>query len=134
RSLLLGEVNVTVRTSLLEILDSVPVWPSQAHKSLMSELLDNVVGGKHVQMFKPTTSGEVARVYGPAVDLYWPSPVLSTGFRTEIDGLSVIGDATGLSRGIVQAITSGAAWAVVETGGMAAYDSIRANPSSSAAA
>jgi hypothetical protein len=134
RSLLLGEVSVTSGPSPIEILDKVPVWPSQAHKSLMAELLDNVVGGAHVRMFKPVTSAEVMRVYGPAVDLYWPSPVLSTGFRTEIDGLSVIGDATGLSRGIVQAMTSGAAWAAVEAKGMAAYDGIRANLSSSAAA
>ena len=134
RSLLLAELNMTGGPSPREILDSVPIWPTQAHRSLMSELLDNVIDGKNVKMFEPTTSSETVRVYGPAVDLYWPSPALSTGFRTEVDGLSVIGDATGLSRGIVQAMTSGAAWALVETGRMAAYGNTQANPSSSAAA
>jgi len=134
RSLLLGEVSTRMGSVSRDILDRIPVWPSQAHRSLMSELLDNVVGGKHVHMFKPTASEEVVRIYGPAVDLYWPLPALSQGFRTAIDGLSVIGDAAGLSRGIVQAMTSGAAWALVEARGVATYDEVRADPSSSAAA
>jgi uncharacterized FAD-dependent dehydrogenase len=86
-------------------------------------------------MFDQASGEGVVRIYGPAIDLYWPSPVLSSGFRTQIDGLSVIGDAAGVSRGIVQALVSGAAWALVETAGMGLYGSNRAaQPDSSAAA
>lgn len=136
RSLLLGELRAREGSlSPAEILDTVPIWPSDAHKSLMSELLDNVVGGKHIHMLEPTASEQVVRIYGPSVDLYWPSPALTPGFRTEIDGLSVIGDAAGVSRGIVQALASGAAWALVEAARIGLYDRhCSSQPDSSVAA
>jgi uncharacterized protein len=135
RTLLLGEVRLsTADTVATNILDTVPLWPSKVHRLLMKELLDNVVGGRHVDMFSWTAAERNVRVYGPCVDLYWPAPLLAEGFRTEVEGLSVIGDATGMSRGILQAMASGAAWALVEVGNAGMYNEHRAMQTDSMAA
>ncbi|ABD88218.1 hypothetical protein [Rhodopseudomonas palustris] len=135
QSLLLGEVSAEGGPSAATILASVPVWPSDRHKSLMAELLDAVVAGKQVDMFGTSIPGEAVKIYGPAVDRYWPLPSLSTGFQTNVEGLSIIGDAAGLSRGIVQALASGVGWALVESvaTGML-IDEVLTHPNSSKAA
>ena len=96
------------------VLNRMP-WPTDAHKALMAELLENIVLGRHVKMFDPSRGiDRKVRIYAPSVDHYWPSPALNQGSRTSISGLSIIGDANGVSRGIVQAIASGVGWAVLE--------------------
>ncbi len=96
------------------IINEIP-WPRESHKALMKQLLDNIVLGRYIKMFSPEgPKSNKVRVFGPSVDLYWPKPTLKTGFETTTSGVYIIGDATGASRGIVQAIASGAGWSLVE--------------------
>ncbi len=46
-------------------------------------------------------------VYGPVIDKFWPTPVLSGELESQIKNLYIAGDATGLGRGIIQSIFSG---------------------------
>jgi uncharacterized FAD-dependent dehydrogenase len=46
-------------------------------------------------------------VYAPVIDNFWETPVLDNRLMTQIPGLYVAGDTTGLARGIVQAIFGG---------------------------
>lgn len=87
-------------------------WPSDQHRALADLLIENVVGGCYVRAFRRSDAS--IRIFGPSIDLYWPRLKLSEGFRTNVPNVSVIGDATGISRGILQAITSGIAWARAE--------------------
>jgi uncharacterized FAD-dependent dehydrogenase len=47
------------------------------------------------------------RVFAPVIDKVWNTPNLNRNLMTSIDGLYVIGDASGLGRGIVQSAFSG---------------------------
>lgn len=134
-TLLLGEVRASsARSAAAGILDTIRLWPSEAHGLLMEELVENVIGGRHIHMFSWTGAEHSIRVYGPCVDLYWPAPALSEGFQTEVEGFAVIGDATGISRGILQAMASGAAWGLMETGRASMYDGRLATQGDSPAA
>lgn len=114
--LLLGESQIG-DTSALEdaegLLQFFPTWPTADHRAMMKELLGYIIGGKFVKMFRPSKTHSI-RIYGPSVDLYWPTPTLLQGFKTNVPGVSIIGDATGYSRGIFQALVSGAGWALTE--------------------
>jgi hypothetical protein len=114
-TLLLGEVPLegTDRKQLAAaILALVPQWPTEDHRFIVSELLALTLGD-HVTLFRHSGKGSaVVKVYGPAIDLYWPRPKLARGLGTSVDGLFVLGDVTGVSRGFVQAMVSGAAWAI----------------------
>lgn len=46
-------------------------------------------------------------VYGPVVDKYWETPELDSQLMTSLPGLYVAGDATGIGRGILQAMFAG---------------------------
>ncbi|WP_437871694.1 hypothetical protein ACSD7O_00390 [Methylorubrum extorquens] len=95
------------------IVAAVPVWPSANHERLFDALVRNIVGGDCVTMFRTHLSADARiRVFGPSIDHHWPRPHLTAGFHTSIEGLDVIGDATGLSRGVIQAIASGYGWAL----------------------
>lgn len=48
-----------------------------------------------------------SRIYAPVIDKYWETPVLDKNLMTRIHGLYILGDATGLGRGILQGIFSG---------------------------
>lgn len=112
-SLLMATLESTSFSRLAaEIHQRIPEWPTQNHAQLMRELLTNVIAGRPVQMFKP---GAQVRVFGPSVDRFWPQPEINANFYTRVKGVSVLGDATGLSRGIVQALASGLAWGTVES-------------------
>lgn len=114
-NLLLGEVLLDVdnpRKLVAAILALIPHWPTENHWMIVSELL-NLTLGAHVTLLKRSESGSAfIKVYGPAIDLYWPRPKLARGLRTSMNGLFVLGDVTGVSRGFVQAMVSGAAWAM----------------------
>ena len=116
-SLLVAEVDLMTGSEenlTSAILDGMP-WPTETHQTLMAELLANIVLGRYIKMFAPgLNKNNKVRIFGPSVDLYWPAPVLYQGFRTTTYGVSVIGDATGMSRGIVQALASGTGWALLE--------------------
>ena len=100
-----------------KVMSVVGPQPSATHAAIISELLHHTLGGTTAPLLK---SGRIASVniYGPAIDAFWPLPHVMKNFRTECDGLSIIGDAVGASRGIVQAIASGIAWALAETGSL----------------
>lgn len=116
-SLLLTEIDVAADgpERLKEaVCDMIP-WPSHSHQQMMRNLLDGTVSGRFCRMFALRCGQPAAvRVYGPAIDLYWPQPELGDGFLSPVPGLSIIGDAAGRSRGIVQAISSGLSWAKTE--------------------
>lgn len=66
------------------------------------ETLNALGGGRLLQ-----SGGSDGRVYGPVIDNQWGSPALDRSLMTNVDGVYIAGDITGLGRGIVQAIYSG---------------------------
>ncbi len=114
-SLLLGEVPLSVtdpRLLVAAIMALVPHWPTEEHRIMLSELLLSTLGDP-VELIKSREPGNSSvKVYGPSVDLYWPRPKLGTGLKTNVTGVFVLGDVTGVSRGFVQAMVAGAAWAI----------------------
>jgi uncharacterized FAD-dependent dehydrogenase len=64
----------------------------------MLEHLDALTGG---HLYKN------AVLYAPVIDRFWDTPALDRHLMTGLPGLYVAGDATGLARGIVQAICGG---------------------------
>lgn len=114
-SLSLGTADLSTMSSsqLMDfVLESVGAWPTKTHRDLIYLLLKEIVGGDYIELFKECYSGDQrVRLFGPSVDRYWPAPSLGRGFSTNVDGVWVIGDAAGLSRGILQAEASGRGWA-----------------------
>lgn len=115
-SLLLGEIELRADMSYLvdSIMSLLPTWPHEDHQIMMRELLQKSMSGERGFIDWSRCDGRKAKIYGPAIDLYWPAPQLQAGLRTSVEGLFVLGDATGVSRGIVQALISGAAWACTQ--------------------
>ena len=74
------------------------LWMSLA---VMIDRLDDVLGNRLLLEAE-------AVVYGPVVDRYWSTIETDSDLMTAVDGIYVAGDATGLARGIVQGIFSGA--------------------------
>lgn len=97
-----------------EIFASIPTWPTEDHSNAMSELLAAVIseGPMSIGCWSADIGQSQINVYGPSVDAYWSKPEIDVGFTTNVPGLSVIGDAAGYSRGVVQAIYSGVGWAM----------------------
>jgi len=114
-NLLLGTVEFEdIQSVVTSILAMIPVWPSSDHRAMMCDLLALTLGDE-IALLK---RGATMKIYGPAIDLYWPKPALGAGLMTGLSDLYVIGDATGVSRGFVQAMTAGAAWGVTQQFGM----------------
>ncbi len=113
--LLLGTFdNVSGSDSSLEqaILDVIPEGPSPQYKKALQVLLHELLNNPSCRIF----DGAIAehgplKVFGPSIDLYWPKVQLLQGFKTSVKGVYVIGDAAGVSRGIVQAMAAGKSWA-----------------------
>jgi uncharacterized protein len=114
-SLLLGEVPLdaaTTNQAVGKIMALVPDWLTEHHEKLMTKLLTWAFGSG-TPLLRPSDQSESkVRIYGPAVDLYWPRPRLRKGLATNVRGVFVLGDVTGVSRGFVQAMVCGAAWAI----------------------
>jgi len=66
----------------------------------MLEELNNLVSGR---LFNSND----AHIYAPVIDKFWERPSLDANLMTDIPGLYVAGDATGLGRGIIQGLFSG---------------------------
>jgi len=66
----------------------------------MLEEIDNFLGGNLIDC-------DHAYVYGPVIDKFWMTPLLDSGLMTNIPGLYIAGDTTGLGRGIVQSLLGG---------------------------
>lgn len=94
------------------ILNAIPEGPSLLYKKALQALLHRLLNDPSCQIFDDATvgSGQV-KVFGPSIDLYWPKVHLTQGFRASVAGVYVIGDAAGVSRGIVQAMAAGKSWA-----------------------
>lgn len=114
-TLLTGEINVSgLRPSgvIRAISRFIPKLPSLQHDHLMLQLL-RVLSSDSTPLFRRKNNvTSTVRVYAPAIDHYWPIPEVHYGLSTRIRGLHILGDAVGASRGYVQALTSGAAWAL----------------------
>lgn len=67
---------------------------------MVLEELDTLMGGQLL-------GDRVGRVYAPVLDKLWMTPMLDRCLMTSVRGMYVAGDATGLGRGIVQAIYGG---------------------------
>lgn len=115
-TLLLGSVplNAASGSFVSAIMKLIPYWPSDDHRVMMAELLTLTLGGNISLLRRSEKAGSVLRVYGPAIDLYWPQPDLTKSLETRIHGLYLLGDAAGVSRGFVQSMVSGAAWALIQ--------------------
>ena len=113
--LLLGEVSGNSQQScqlVAGILEAVPEGPSKKFKKALRVALNELLTNETCKIF----DGDLQdigplKVYGPSIDLYWPKVEIRHGFKTSIEGVFVIGDATGVSRGIFQAAMSGRGWA-----------------------
>ncbi len=90
----------------------IPYWPTGDHQIMITELLKLTLGGRVTLLKQSTSSTSPVKVFGPAIDMYWPRPKLLRDLETCVPGLYVSGDAAGVSRGIVQAMVSGVAWAM----------------------
>lgn len=95
-----------------DILDVIPEGPSPRYKGALQALLHRLLNDPTCQLFDGA-AGEHGplKVFGPSIDLYWPKVDLSQGFMASVEGVYVIGDAVGVSRGIVQAMAAGKSWA-----------------------
>lgn len=113
--LLLGAFdNFSGSDSSLEqaIYDVIPKGPSPRYKKALQALLHRLLNDPSCQIFDGATGEHgLLKVFGPSIDLYWPKVRLSQGFKSSVDGVYVIGDAAGVSRGIVQAMAAGKSWA-----------------------
>jgi len=118
-NLLLGKVSLSeINTGELvsAVMALIPQWPSAKHQTMMTELLTLSLGDPVSLLNFLEAVGKHLCVYGPAIDLYWPKPKLKGGLETNVPGLFVVGDTTGVSRGFVQAMISGTAWAMAHLG------------------
>ncbi|MBY5412100.1 hypothetical protein HFO98_27335 [Rhizobium leguminosarum] len=118
-TLLLGEfalADLTDGRLVDNLTDLIPEGPTSKHKMVLRTLSEKLISKQGVGMFSGGERQGPVRVYGPAIDRYWPKVDLSLGFATSKQGLYVIGDAAGVSRGIVQAATAGASWAETQCG------------------
>ncbi|MDR1701042.1 MAG: hypothetical protein LBR68_07600 [Lachnoclostridium sp.] len=112
--LVLGEITLKhTRQVIDDIIRIIPLFPSSAHKELFYLFLNDIIDGEHrildVSANKPS---KLLRIYGPAIDRYWIKPYIESDFSLSgCDGIYVVGDAAGLSRGFIQAMFSGFAWA-----------------------
>ncbi len=117
RSLRLASIDCPRSELTQHVIDAVltiPIWPSPSVQELLLTFIrDHLTALIHDADSDGRTQ---LAVYAPSIDRYWPRPRLEQGLATSVPGLFVLGDATGLSRGFVQAFTSGAAWAVAQGG------------------
>nr|WP_306267025.1 hypothetical protein [Pararhizobium sp. IMCC3301] len=94
------------------ILDMIPDGPSPLYKKAIRALLHRLINDPSCQIFEDDTEQHLPlKVFGPSIDLYWPKVQLSPGFNSSVDGVYIIGDAAGVSRGIIQAMAAGKSWA-----------------------
>lgn len=114
QSYVIGDVNLeslSLTDIANQIIDKIPQFPTQEHDLLFKSLLFELLSGKH-QILKSEDRKGALRLYGPAIDLYWPKINLTERLSVpEFSNLYIIGDAIGVSRGFFQGIYSGVLWA-----------------------
>jgi len=113
--LLLGEVKLEQNINQNipdEVMKLVPEWPTKSHEMIIKRMIHNVTANNDSLIKYKKDAPNIIRVYGPAIDRYWPAPRIGMNCETQEKNLFIIGDAAGISRGFVQAMTSGVAWAM----------------------
>jgi uncharacterized FAD-dependent dehydrogenase len=104
-----GLTNVEVLSALVRVL---PTFPTPVHDRLMRLLIQRLFSGP-TNLLKSRIQNEAEMcIYAPAIDNFWPRPEVRHNLFTRVPGIFILGDAIGVSRGYVQALTSGAAWAL----------------------
>ena len=89
---------------------SIAFWkPGSVSMSYPADIADRISAAVHrfSSAFLPRHEWHRAAVFGPEIDYYWPTIAVRPDFRTSMDRLFVIGDATTRFRGILQAFGSG---------------------------
>lgn len=111
--LLLGVVRITSpKETIYQILKLINVFPTPVHADLFERLLNDLFVGENSILDFSNSTGLELRIYGPAIDRYWTRPILNSDFSIKNNkNVFIIGDAAGLSRGFLQAMFSGYAWA-----------------------
>lgn len=102
-----------------KIVTALPDGATPDHTAILRMLVKDIfsiAGGPIATGMADKSKEREIEVLGPAIDQYWPDPVLGDGFSTSVEGVWVIGDAASASRGIFQAIYSGACWAMRQFG------------------
>ena len=116
KNLNLGEVEVS-GLSPSEMMNKVwkcfPHLPTATHDQLIGHLVA-LLSSSETPLFRTTNQISKVKIYGPAIDNYWPVPEVESELRTSASEFFVVGDSIGVSRGYVQALTSGAAWALTQ--------------------
>lgn len=112
-NLFMGEVSMSEpRKAMLQILELIKQFPTSNHARLFERLLRDLFIGEHAIFRFDATAPLTMKVYAPAIDRYWIRPALNRDFSLKGNGnIYVIGDAAGLSRGFLQAMFTGYAWA-----------------------
>jgi len=114
-NLVLHEIDLDTenwKNMIIEIVEAIDYWPEESYKAMIIELLRNLLTGENCILKESVNAQNTLKVYAPAIDRYWPRPLLSKSLESNISNLFILGDATGVSRGFVQAMISGAAWAI----------------------
>jgi uncharacterized FAD-dependent dehydrogenase len=110
----LGDVIISKNSNIMtnEILKLIPCFPSETHKQLLKNLLNDLFSSQYnILRYNSFKQGKL-KIYGPAIDRYWTKPNLNKNFSIAgNENIFVIGDAAGLSRGFIQAMFSGYTWA-----------------------
>jgi uncharacterized FAD-dependent dehydrogenase len=112
--LILGEImlNQSNEKIVSEILKIIPLFPTESHKKLMVNLLNELFLGSNKILHENRVRNAKLKIYGPAIDRQWVTPSLAEDFSVgKNKNLYIVGDAIGKSRGFVQAMFSGAIWA-----------------------
>ena len=110
-SIFLGSLIASNTKSILEGIKSfIQDWPSETHSKLIETHLSRLLTA-----YSPIIPGsgepQSIRYFGPSIDRYWPVPDIRINCSTNVRDLFIVGDAAGRSRGILQAMISGVAWA-----------------------
>jgi len=92
------------------ITGSIPYWPNRKYRKLINFLSSKMFKDDRYKIIKNNLKGKL-RIYGPAIDKYWIKPEIKSNLSTRVNNLYIIGDAAGISRGFIQSMFSGVAWA-----------------------
>lgn len=114
-NLLISEISFTNASReqvVSQILDNIPLLSTHQHDKLLKKLLEKLIVEDDKLFSEDFYHNGTLKIYGPAIDLYWPKPTIDKNLESSVKNFYIIGDAAGLSRGFFQAIYSGAEWAL----------------------
>ena len=89
---------------------SITFWrPGRVSMCYPTDVASSIRAAVHefAKAFLPRAEWDRVAVFGPEVDYYWPTMEVHADFRTSVERVFMIGDATTRFRGILQALASG---------------------------